>query len=220
MLAIRTRDWVLSLQLVRQGFEAISQMGHPEGDGTAAGAAGVADGSGGGEAVVGPKLVVRLEAVTAIVQQAKALFQVVEEDGSGPTPGAAAAARAAAVIPLARREGGIIGGPDTLSSPYGNAVVWPAAAGSDQPSLLFVSSYGHNCVRVFDAISGASIRQIATGANPWGLALRSPGPVDRAGLPYFMLLNIAPTASRPSKPTRGPTCASSARAWRELQRTS
>ena len=99
---------VLSLQLVHQGFEAILKMGHPEGDGaaTAEGAAVGAGGGGGGGAVVGPKLVVRLEAVAAIVQQAKALFQVEEEGGAGPTAGATAGT--AALIPQARREGGII----------------------------------------------------------------------------------------------------------------
>ena len=106
---------ILSLQLVRQGFEAISQMDHPERDGTAAatagGTAGGAAGGSGGVAV-GPKLVVRLEAVAAIVQQAKALFKVEEEGGAGPTPDAAAGA--VALSSLARREGGIIGSPDTL----------------------------------------------------------------------------------------------------------
>ena len=68
-------------------------------------------GAGGGGVALGLKLVVRLDAVAAIVQQAKALFQV-EDEG--------------AVIPLARREGGVIGSTVTLKDPRGNAVAMPS----------------------------------------------------------------------------------------------
>ena len=118
----------------------------------------------------GPKVLVHLEAAAAMAEQAKALFKVEEVKGVelGQT-GAPAA-------PLALREGSIIGDLDTLHEPFGNAVVRPAAAESGQPPLLFVSSQKQNCVRVFDAISGARIRKIATGSRPLGLALRSAGP--------------------------------------------
>ena len=127
--------------------------------------AAVGEGVAAGVGAKGPKLVVRMEAAEAMLEQAKALFKVEDQVQVGP---------GASLVPLALRMGGFIGGPDTLSNPWGNAVLRAAAVGSDQPSQLCIASDGHNCVRVFDAISGASIRQIATGQNPRCLTLCSP----------------------------------------------